>query len=56
MAGNPAPLCILKSSKGIKSCIDEMQFRVPPVVLPGPAQNYNSFIYTNLTGIKSYLC
>lgn len=55
-AENPAPLCILKSSEGIKSCVDEIQFHVPPVVLPGPAQNYNNFIYTNLTVIKSYLC
>lgn len=56
IAENPAPVCILKSSKGIKSCVDEIQFHVTPVVLPGPAQNYNNFIYINLTGIKSSLC
>lgn len=33
-----------------------MQIYVPSLVFPDPAQNPNSFIYTNLTGIKSYLC
>lgn len=56
IAEKAAPLCILKSSEEIKFCVDEMQFCVPPVVSPNPAQNSNSFIYTNLTGIKSYLC
>lgn len=54
IAEHPVPLCILKSSEGIKSCVDETQFHVPPAVFPGPAQNYNSFICTNLTVIKSY--
>lgn len=35
---------------------DTIPIPFPPVVLPGPAQNYNNFIYSNLTGIKSSLC